>query len=160
MSDVVQFYGFQPNRGGFIACPFHGEKTPSMKIYTQPGRGFHCFGCGAGGTAIDFVMLLFNIPFPAAVVRLNADFGLGLSNERPDPRELERLRRARREKEKAEADRLAAYMAKVYEHRALWYAKLHLAPNSPDEDFAPAYVDACKRLDALGQWLDDNEVKR
>jgi len=34
-------------------CPFHGEKTPSFYVYDD---GFHCFGCGAHGDAISFVM--------------------------------------------------------------------------------------------------------
>ena len=36
-------------------CPFHGEKTPSFNV--NPGKGiFHCFGCGAGGNVVTFVM--------------------------------------------------------------------------------------------------------
>ena len=36
-------------------CPFHGEKTPSFKVSIKRNR-YHCFGCGIGGNAIDFVM--------------------------------------------------------------------------------------------------------
>ena len=45
--DAAELYGYHPNRAGFICCPLHGEKTPSMKLYPGEG-GFHCFGCGAG----------------------------------------------------------------------------------------------------------------
>lgn len=152
MCDVAVMYGFTPDRAGFAKCPFHDEKTASLKIYKEPGRGFHCFGCNTGGTVIDFVMLLFNIPFQAAVVRLNADFRLGLTNERPDSRELKRRRQELREKERARAAFVAVWDAKMYEHRRLWEAKIHKAPTTPGEDFDPEYVEACKRLDIIEYW--------
>ncbi|MBI1921233.1 MAG: DNA primase [Geobacter sp.] len=47
-------------------CPFHQEKTPSFNV--NPAKGiFHCFGCGVGGDAIDFVMKLEGLSFPEAV---------------------------------------------------------------------------------------------
>lgn len=56
MRSVLDHYGYTPNRGGYIPCPFHGEKTASLKIY-KPGKGWACFGCHAGGSPIDFVMM-------------------------------------------------------------------------------------------------------
>ena len=56
MKDILERYGLQkPNRAGFICCPFHKEKTASMKIYK---RDFNCFGCGANGDIFTFVMLM------------------------------------------------------------------------------------------------------
>lgn len=82
MQQVAEFYGFQVGRSGFISCPFHtGDHTASLKIYDGIG-GFHCFGCGAHGSVIDFVMLLFNLNFQQAVLRLNADFHLGISSKK------------------------------------------------------------------------------
>lgn len=52
--------------GGFIKCPFHEEKTPSCKIY-KVKNNFHCFGCGAHGDIIDFVMKLHALEFGDAV---------------------------------------------------------------------------------------------
>ena len=48
--EVAEFYGFSVNRAGMIACPFHNDRTPSMKV----DKRFHCFGCGADGDAVDF----------------------------------------------------------------------------------------------------------
>jgi len=108
MDAVARYYGYQPNRAGNILCPFHSERTPSLKIYNEPGRGFCCYGCNASGSVIDFVMMLLGIPYSAAVVRLNADFHLGLSNERPNPREVRernaRLRDAARIRRTFEAE--------------------------------------------------------
>lgn len=160
MDEVVRYYGFVPNRGGFITCPYHKEKTPSLKVYTEPGRGWHCYGCNEGGSVIDFTMALFNIPFSAAVVRLNADFRLGLTNNRPDPREAARLR-AERLKTKREADaREAEYMTHTYEYRRLWLAKKLKAPSAPNEPLNPEYIEACKKLDALDWWFVEHPYKR
>ena len=47
-------------------CPFHGEKTPSFNIYTENGS-FYCFGCGAGGDVITFIMKIENLDYVGAV---------------------------------------------------------------------------------------------
>lgn len=54
------------NREGFIKCPFHGEKTPSMSIKFFPDKNkykFKCFGCDASGDAIDFISKLKNLDY-------------------------------------------------------------------------------------------------
>ncbi len=51
-------------------CPFHNERTPSF--YIAPDKGFfHCFGCGAHGTAIDYLMRTRNLDFVEAVHEIN-----------------------------------------------------------------------------------------
>jgi hypothetical protein len=75
-------YGIEVNRAGFACCPFHSEKTPSMKIY-KGDRGWHCFGCGKSGSVIDLTMGLFNLPFLDACEKLNEDFNLGIDIGKP-----------------------------------------------------------------------------
>lgn len=77
MEDVFAEYGFTANRAGFITCPFHSEKTASLKMYANKQR-FKCFGCGEGGSVIDFVMKMENLPFRGAVIKINDAFNLGL----------------------------------------------------------------------------------
>ena len=61
-------------------CPFHQEKTPSFSV--QPDRQFYyCFGCGAGGNAIGFVMNFDQLDFPLAVETLAKDVGLEVPKE-------------------------------------------------------------------------------
>ena len=74
MRDIFAKYGFEQNRAGFIVCPFHSEKTASLGTYANDKR-WKCFGCGAGGDVISFVMKLFGLNFSQAVIRLGADFG-------------------------------------------------------------------------------------
>lgn len=56
-------------------CPFHEEKTPSFMV-SPLRQTFHCFGCGAGGSVIRFVMNIGDIDFPAAVRKLAARAGI------------------------------------------------------------------------------------
>lgn len=95
---VVELYGFHPDRSGYIQCPFHtGDNHGSLKVYDGNKTGWHCFGCGAGGSVIDFVMQLFDISFAQACLKLNCDFGLGLTGERPSRAEQSALLMARRQ---------------------------------------------------------------
>lgn len=55
--------------GSLGLCPFHNEKTPSFSVSSDK-QFFHCFGCGAGGDVISFVMKIENLDFSDAVVRL------------------------------------------------------------------------------------------
>lgn len=56
-------------------CPFHGEKTPSFNIYTENGS-FYCFGCGAGGDVITFIMKIENLDYVEAVKLLAQRAGM------------------------------------------------------------------------------------
>src|SRR6266498_4143527 len=58
-------------------CPFHGEKTPSFYVVPDK-RMFHCFGCGATGDAIKFVMQLDGKSFREAAEQLAAEAGVDL----------------------------------------------------------------------------------
>ena len=46
-------------------CPFHNEKSPSFTV-SQSKQFYHCFGCGAHGNAIGFLMEFDRLEFPAA----------------------------------------------------------------------------------------------
>ena len=56
-------------------CPFHEEKTPSFSV-NQDRQFYYCFGCGAGGNAIGFIMNFDQASFPQAVENLAKDAGL------------------------------------------------------------------------------------
>lgn len=147
MDTVARHYGFTPSRSGYICCPFHREKTASLKIYPGHG-GWHCFGCGAGGSVIDFVMRLFDLTFQQAIIRLSSDFGLDLTARRPTKQEASRIleeRRAREAAEQAEKDRLDAL---AREHRYWWEAQKYF------EYPHPLYCEAVKRLPYLEYLLD------
>ncbi len=61
-------------------CPFHNEKTPSFTV-SQPKQFYHCFGCGANGSAIGFLMEYENMHFVDAVETLAESLGLDVPRE-------------------------------------------------------------------------------
>ena len=61
-------------------CPFHDEKTPSFTVSASK-QFYHCFGCGAHGTAIGFLMEHERMSFPEAVTELAAQAGLAVPEE-------------------------------------------------------------------------------
>lgn len=64
-------------------CPFHNEKTPSFMV--SPDRQvFHCFGCGKGGSVIDFVMEYEHLEFPEALEELAERAGVKLQERKSD----------------------------------------------------------------------------
>ena len=54
---AAEYYGIHVGRNGMACCPFHNDKTPSMKL----DRRYHCFGCGADGDVIDFAAALYGL---------------------------------------------------------------------------------------------------
>jgi len=78
MREAVRFYGFEPDRAGYICCPFHKEKTGSLKVWSDH---FKCFGCGQYGDIISFVQMMLHTDFPGAMRAINRDFGLNLPFE-------------------------------------------------------------------------------
>jgi DNA primase len=91
-------------------CPFHHEKTPSFYV-VEDKSFFHCFGCGAHGDAVGFVMRADNLDFLEAVEKLAGEAGLAVPQASPQERA-----RAQRQKTLLEATEAAAAF---YEAR-LW----------------------------------------
>ena len=89
----MEFYGVKFNGRGFALCPFHDEKTASLSIKNEH---YKCFGCGAYGGVIDFVMESYGISFRQALVKLDSDFHLGLIGKEPDYRTRQQMAENRR----------------------------------------------------------------
>jgi DNA primase len=97
-------------------CPFHAEKSPSFNV--RPDRHFfRCFGCGAAGDVVSFVMKIDGVPFPEAARKLAERFGVELPKD--DPRDDVEIRRAKAQRERLYATMdLAAgyYIEQLTEH--------------------------------------------
>ena len=75
---LVESQGYQPRKQGkdyALSCPFHDEKTPSLIISPKTNL-FNCFGCGASGSVIDWVMKTQGVSFRFACELLQKDLGL------------------------------------------------------------------------------------
>ncbi|MEQ1742902.1 MAG: DNA primase [Candidatus Nitrotoga sp.] len=88
--DVIERYVPLKKAGAnYIACcPFHNEKSPSFTV-SQNKQFYHCFGCGAHGTAIGFVMEHGGLGFVDAVEELARSAGVTVPREAPTPEQAQ-----------------------------------------------------------------------
>ena len=82
IEDVMRSYVTLKRTGHNLKClcPFHSERTPSCTVYTDNGS-FYCFGCGAGGDVITFIMKIENLGYPEAVKYLADRAGIPLPDD-------------------------------------------------------------------------------
>lgn len=167
MPEMMRHYGFELDRSGFCKCPLHSEKSGSFKAY--PGnRGFSCFGCGAHGSVIDFVMLYFGLSFKDALAKINEDFSLGLPiGEKLDRRkqlEMNRqafIRKREMNAKKAEQEMLENdYLAAFEEWKRLDTNKRKYAPETQTEPLHPLFVEALKNISGAEYRLECAEIAR
>ena len=148
MRQAAEYYGIHVNRHGFACCPFHHEKTPSMKVDTR----FHCFGCQADGDVIDFTARLFGLDLKDAADKLAADFGIDASLEgKPLPPVP-----ARKTEQQAMKDNFNACWRLYCDYLHLlkrW--KEELPPKSMDEDPDDRFVEALHNIDRVEYFLDE-----
>ncbi len=86
-ADIVDIVGeyvqlTKRGRNWFGLCPFHGESTPSFSV-TSDKQIFHCFGCGAGGNVITFLMDIENVTFQEALAKLGSRAGIEVEVNSP-----------------------------------------------------------------------------
>ncbi len=84
-ADIVELIGSRvelkkAGREYRACCPFHNEKTPSFWVSPQK-QFYHCFGCGAHGTALGFLMEYDKLSFPEAIEELASRLGLEVPRE-------------------------------------------------------------------------------
>ena len=75
-------------------CPFHSEKSPSFTVSSSK-QFYHCFGCGAHGTAIGFLMDHLGLTFPDAVRELASQAGMTVPEAPQDPQQAQQAREQR-----------------------------------------------------------------
>ena len=143
VKEAAEYYGLEVNRGNMVCCPFHNDRTPSMKLNEDY---FYCFGCGASGDVIDLAARLFGLSGYDAAKKLAADFGI--AGQKPSI-----LAKLQRGKSQAEAERRCFRVLGDYLH-ILQGWKEHCAPQSPEDAIDPRYAEACHMLELIGNMLD------
>lgn len=165
MHDVFEKYGLELKNGALV-CPFHNEKTPSLRVYRNDTQ-WHCFGCGAGGDVITFVQMYFNLNFTGALIRLDNDFGLSLPLQmrKLTRKEAEESRRQQAEMERKRAEKQAQleafrmeYDFNTIHYRLLMEIKKTGKPERP-EDITDEYAYAVKKLEYLDYWFEQNPYR-
>jgi len=102
-------------------CPFHDEKTPSFQV-DDAKQSYYCFGCGAKGDVIEFVMAYDHLPFPDTVKMLAGQAGVALPHLTAEQRQ---------------ADRERETLYRLMEDTAQWF---HEQLADPEHRYALAYL--------------------
>ena len=143
VKEAAEYYGLEVNRGNMVCCPFHADRTPSMKLNEDY---FYCFGCGASGDVIDLAARLFGLSGYEAAKKLAADFGI--TGQKPSI-----LAKLQRGKSQEETERHCFRVLGDY-LQILQDWKTNCAPQSPEDAIDPRYAEACHMLERIGNMLD------
>jgi DNA primase len=118
-------------------CPFHEERTPSFSV-NPVEKLYYCFGCGAGGNLIGFVMAKENMDFPEAVEYLADKYGIALDYDESSARGD--AERHRRERLRALLEQATSYYERVlWESPAAASAREYLAERGLAEEVCRAF---------------------
>ena len=148
LRQAAEHYGLKVSRNNMVCCPFHDDRTPSMKLNEDY---FYCFGCGATGDVIDFVSRLFGLSIWEAAKKLAYDFGID-PDKPPAAAALQKpkypLAKAF-QKEELQCQRVLCDYLHLLER---W--KAQYAPKTPEDIIDDRFVEACQMLDYV-EYLTD-----
>lgn len=101
MQDVCDMEGIKVNGAGFVLCPFHNDRRPSMKVYPRD-KGYHCFVCGAHGDVISFVGNYEGLDFWETIKRLCVYAGIPYESHADEKRLAEAKLKAKQRRDEAD----------------------------------------------------------
>ena len=142
---AAAYYGVRIGRNGMCRCPFHSDKTPSMKINETY---FYCFGCHSTGDVIDFTAGLLGLSPLDAARKLAADFGIDPNTPVSAAVALPRIR----QEESVREGHCAAVLIE-YE-RLLRNRQKRFAPIHPSEEWDDRFVSTSHSLPQVSYIID------
>jgi len=148
VKEAAEYYGLEVNRGNMVCCPFHADRTPSMKLNEDY---FYCFGCGAHGDVIDLVVKLFNLSSYDAAKKLAQDFGIG-PDKPPAAAALPKPERPLLKAYRQEEVRCLRVLCDYLHLLESW--KVQYAPETPEDTLDDRFVEACQMLDYIEDLTD------
>ena len=143
---VAEGYGLSVNRFGKTTCPFHIDRTPSMKV----DKRFHCFGCGADGDVIDFVSRLYGLDAKSAAEKLATDFQI---DYRQSGRTQTMQRTVRAGPNDRQQEEVCFRDLLNYLHRLCQWESMY-GPKLGDGTWHPLFVEARREKDYIEYLLD------
>ena len=150
VKQAAEHYGLKVSHNGMACCPFHNDKTPSMKL----DKRFHCFGCGADGDVIDFVAALYGLGKKEAAAQLASDFGLAYEDWKPPGRARKPKPRQKSPEEQFREAKAHCFRVLADYLHLLRVWKTDYAPHSPEEAFHPRFVEALQKQAHVEYLLD------
>ncbi|MBQ4415239.1 MAG: hypothetical protein II861_03995, partial [Methanomicrobium sp.] len=160
---MLEYYGFDTNRHGRIACPIHQGKDQN---FGYKEHFWHCFVCGAGGDVIAFVQAYFGLDFQQAIEKLNRDFHLGLpiGGEKPTLRQYREYERKAKEVIDREKQRAAEKKELDEEYKtalSVWAfldkTRKQFEPITPDDEISEMYIYAIFHINEALYRLEQSE---
>lgn len=152
IKSAVERCGIEVSRHGFICCPFHSEKTASLKLYDN---SFYCFGCGANGDVISFYSKFYDLNFVDTLKKLNDDFFLNLPFEKRSTlrqhkyfaQKRKQYEEQRRQAENKRSQAELAYKEEINELVRLDMNLRRYKPTEGDTELHPLFVEALHKID-------------
>lgn len=147
---VMEQSGVVFSRADMCKCPFHQDKTPSMKA-KHTDKKYYCFGCGERGDAIDFVSKFYGIAPYDAAMQIADQFGISLSSSvRSPPKQIKREKSV---KQILEESRSKTYRVLCEYRHMLNGFERDYSPTSIEE-IDPRFEEAIKNLPFVEYLLD------
>lgn len=144
---AAERYGIRVERNGMCRCPFHEDKTPSMKL----DRRYYCFGCGATGDVIDFVSRLRGIGSKEAAILLAQDFAIPYEN---GAGKTSKPRQQNTDEQNYQHMERYCFRVLLDYYRLLCRWKED-TPQTPEDGFDPRFVEALQRISLVEYLLDE-----
>ena len=140
---AAEHYGLRVRRNGMACCPFHQDRTPSMKLDER----FYCFGCGATGDVIDFVSALWGIGKKEAAVRLAEDFGISYETKADIAKKNSNKPIKKRQNLEQRFQKMKTYCIRILTEylQLLDIWKSRFAPETENDEWHPNFVEALSK---------------
>ena len=141
---AAETFGLTVNRSGMAACPFHEDRTPSLKL----DQRYYCFGCGATGDVIDFTARMLGISNHNAAQTLAERFGINPESQTVTTPKIKPAASLRNLEQRC-------LFALVQYEKLLRFWKKHYAPRTPEESFYDRFVEGCRRESFISHLIDE-----
>lgn len=148
---VTERYGPPIHRGNMICCPFHDDRTPSMKLYDDH---YYCFGCQKSGDVIDLAAQFRRLTNHEAAKRLAVDFGICNDSAVPAIRHIVAYEHSRQFYE----DEQECYIALLGYLKLLEHWEKKYPPTSQIVTPDPRFIEACQ-MKSYVEYLCDIFIK-
>ena len=151
---AAERYGLKVNRFSMSCCPFHDDRNPSMKLDDR----YYCFSCGATGDAVDLTARLLKLTPKAAALRLAADFGIEVSENKNKHKVVVAKTAAAKNAKERQAGDWANYAIRVltdYLWRLRDYEKKHAPKSMNEKEWHPLFCEALNRKNFIEYALDE-----
>ncbi len=146
---VAEHYGFTISRNGMLACPFHNDRTPSMKV----DKRFHCFGCGADGDVIDFVGRLYGLDARHAALKLVEEFQIPYEHDNKDRKTTPPVRQKTQAQAYRELEQRCYRVLSDYQDLLRRWEMIY-RPNPEATEWDPRFVEAVQQKDYIEHLLE------